>query len=249
MMKLRTWILLLVLAVSASSCINVIEEIFLKKDGSGQYVLKVDMSDLFNNPMFKSMMDESDGKSTTKGPFGQELGETSDTTLNVYTMLQNEGQTVDNPDFWKRVNTRIKTDEEAGEMYMNFTLDFEELNEIAYFFENLEQVLPSDGEGDMFGPGGIAPASLAYTLKKRTLTRVSTYEPAEENMDDEAEQMMKMFFAGATYKTIYHLPGKVKSADFADADVDKKTVTVTVPLTEIMEGDPKLDGSITFKKR
>ncbi len=250
MMKLRTWILLLVIAVSASSCINVIEEIFLKKDGSGQYVLKVDMSDLVNNPMLKSLMDEAEeGSGSTTGPFGQEFGENADSTVNVYTMLQEKGKTVDNPDFWKRVNTRFKSDEEAGEMFITFTLDFHELNEIAYFFENMDKVMPSDGDGDMFGPGGIAPASLAYTLKKRTLTRISTYEAADEAMDEETANMMKMFFAGATYKTIYHLPGKVKTADFAEAEVDKKKVTVTVPLIEIMGGDPNLDGSITFKKR
>lgn len=250
MRKLRTWILLLVIAVCASSCINVIEELFLNKNGSGQYVLKIDMSDILSNPMFKSLMEEGEeGSSSTTGPFGNELGENADTTINVYTMLQEEGKTIENPDFWKRVNSRVKSDEEAGEMFVTFTLDFNELNEIAYFFENMEKVMPSDGDGDMFGPGGIAPASLAYTLKKRTLTRNSTYEAADDTMDEETANMMKMFFAGATYKTIYHLPGRVKSADFTEAEVDKKKVTVTVPLVELMEGDPQLDGSIKFRRR
>jgi len=252
MMKLRTWILLLVIAVSTSSCINVIEELFLNKDGSGTYHLTIDMSDLISNPMFKSMMEQQDDSTSTSsgGLFGNEVDMmNADTSINFLAAAEKEGRTIDNPDFWKNVNINIKSDQEAGDMFTTIALDFKSLDDITYFYENLATVVPGDEGSDMFGPGGIAPRQLAFKLQNRTLSRTSSFTAPEQDMDDETEQMMKMFFAGATYKSIYHLPGKVKNADFAGADVDKKIVTVEVPLTEVMEGKAEIDGKITFKKR
>ncbi|MEZ4851841.1 MAG: hypothetical protein R3B93_25160 [Bacteroidia bacterium] len=73
--------------------------------------------------------------------------------------------------------------------------------------------------------------------------------------DDEemaqAMEMAKMFMGSASFKSIYHFPGKVKKVENDDARIsaDKKTTTLEVKLLDIMEGNASLGNKIYYKKK
>ena len=253
MKNLGTSLLLLAIFFSTSSCINIIEELFLKKDGSGTYALNIDLSGIIDNPMMQGTLEGQDSSSSTDNtnPLGGGLNLLSiDTSFNFLTTAQEKGKILDNPDFWEKVNLIVKSDIDAGEIMMTVQMDFNTLEDITYLYDNLAENFPLDDGAKMIDSGGIVPDKLVFALKKRTFSRVGRFAslPAEV-MNDEAQNMMKEVFAKSTYQTIYHLPGKVKSAKFPNAEVNDKKVTVTIPLIEVMKGKAQLNGSLSFKKR
>ena len=42
-----------------TSCFDIVEEVYLNKDGSGTYTTKIDASGLFSNPFMKSALEEA----------------------------------------------------------------------------------------------------------------------------------------------------------------------------------------------
>ena len=96
--------------------------------------------------------------------------------------------------------------------------------------------------------GGMMPSLGMFETKKKTLIRkpIDMSSLAEQLGGEESMAMMKMMMAGATYKTVYHLPKKVKRTDIKDAQVDGKTVTVTRNYLDIIEGKTNLDGMIKY---
>ena len=71
----------------------------------------------------------------------------------------------------------------------------------------------------------------------------------DNNLNDDELGMAKMFFSAASYKTVYHFPGKVKKATMSGAEIDGKTVTINNSFLDLMEGKAKMEGEIKFKKR
>lgn len=238
--------------VSASSCINIFEDIFLNKDGSGRYELRFDLSDMMNNPMLDGLMDEFSSDSTAQEETNMFGTTAEDTTVTLLSVAQESGKTIERPEFWEQVTMRTKMDEESGEYYLKFTVPFEELDDVSYFYGRFQDYMPEDGDNEMFGQGGVLPSALSFTLKRRELTRTTRFAGAGEelgSMDEEEKQMMSMFFTGATYETVYHLPGRVKKTDFPNAAVNGKEITVRTPLLDILEGHAEMDGSVKFRRR
>ncbi len=257
-----------------TGCINIVEEIFLKKNGSGKYTMQMDMSGLLEMAQMMSAMGGEDAEEGEGDPFA-ELGEKMDSTFYFKDADSDfKKQFADNPDILDRLNFNMKLDKDENEFLMNFNLNFKNMDDIEYFYNNMDKIMAilDDGEeegedmlGGMggggldglfsgMGSGGSDATQRPYDYKKCTLTRHDTSqedaESMEEELDEEELQMMKMMFGNANYTTIYHLPGKVKKMTNADAQLsdDKKTVTLEGSLIDYMEGKLKLDNTIKFGK-
>lgn len=245
-MRKFTFLALLLCTFTLTSCIETLEEIFVNKDGSGEYSLTVDMSGLFSNPMMKAMMEqaaEEEGLDST----GMDLGETD--TL----FMMGEGE-----DILSRTAMHMVMSDSMGKFFFNMTFPFEDLSEIDEFSKALaEQAAENEEEGEegaLAGSpmgGGMAAftGSGGLSLNKRTLKRAPAPPVDKEASTDEDMEMMKMFMGEATYTTIYHLPGEVKSTTFEGATVDGKVVTVEHSLIDVMEGNAKVEGEVVFKKK
>lgn len=239
-MKNLTYLLLLISSFALTGCIETLEEIFLNKDGSGEYSLTFDMSEMLSNPMMKSMIEEA-AKEGGADAVGLDFGET-DTLM---TMGDGSGGIMD------KVVMHLLMSDSAGKFMMNMTLPFDNVEEIAEFQETLAaeggEQAGSNPMGGM-GSGFMMPGGL-LKLKKRTLTRMPAPETENDMFSGEDGEFMKMFFAGAAYKTVYHLPGQVKSSTIEGAKIDGKTLTIETSLLDIIDNKAKLDGEIVFKKK
>jgi len=58
-----------------------------------------------------------------------------------------------------------------------------------------------------------------------------------------------LFVSAATYKRIYEFPGKVKNCSNSLGIVEGNTVTMEVPLMNVLQGKGNLDTTIKYKKR
>ena len=180
----------------------------------------------------------------------------------------------DNPGFVDKVNMRMNIQPDENIMQIDFNLDFENMDDIDYFFKNFDKIaaMMSDGEEgsseldmlDMGGMGADAPLggilggdgfTRYFDMTKRTLIRRDAsqeeiVDPTEEMSAEEA-QMMEMMFGESVYQMIYHMPGKVKKMTNKEATLsaDKKTVMLEGNLIDYMKGDFKVANIIKFGKK
>lgn len=247
-MNILKYLLAGLVLLNLSSCINMLEELSLNKDGSGTYSITFDMSGLFSDPMMKGMMEEM-LQSEEGLKLGKGLSEEMDTVIRFSDMPADARQKLDRPEFWEKVAMHIVMSETKKKMETKLSLEFSSAEDIAYFYKNLDK-LSLDEESGMTG-GGMSefmPAAGLFKVAKRKLQRLPA--PKVKNMVNEEEMaMVKMFFATATYKTVYHLPGKVKKTSIPGARVDGKMVTVSNSFLEVMDGKAVMDGEIKFGKK
>lgn len=236
-MKPSAVLLLLLCAFGLSSCIETLEEVFFNKDGSGVYSTTVDMSEFFNNPMMKGMLEEAMKEDSSAAPF--DMTET-DTLINM-------GQDAPEGSLLKRANMHLKMSDAEGEFKIKITFPFEKVDEIADFFEELNE----SGESMSGLPGGdMLTSGGRFEWSKRKLVRQAKPKGDEASpLEGEDGDFMKMFLADASHKTVYHFPGKVKSTDIQGATIDGKTLSVEHSLIDLMEGEADLAGSVKFKRR
>lgn len=140
-------------------------------------------------------------------------------------------------------------------MFFSFNLDFNKVEEISQFLSDLDKLQGSNPMGNSLGGGGLIPTADAntqiYKYKKCTLERLPDKKKPDQQLNEQDLAMAKMMFGTASYKTIYHFPGKVKkvSNDKARIGEDRKSVILEVPMSEVLEGKAEFANTIKFKKR
>ncbi|MCB0636135.1 MAG: hypothetical protein KDC54_05935 [Lewinella sp.] len=243
---MKRWIfgLVAILALSMTSCLEMMEEITLNRDGSGIYELKFDMSALFSDPFMAGMMAEA---MQEEGADEIEI----DSMINMASNLSSDA-TARERELANRIEARLQMSQSKELGLMSIKFPFEKVSEINEFQQVFSKMNEGDG-GGMSGlmGGGMTPNSSVFSLDGRTLTRSipDMDVDLEDVLDDETMAMMKMMFADASWSTTYHLPGRVRNCDIEGAEVDGKTVVVSLPFLELIEEQPNMGGSITFRRR
>jgi hypothetical protein len=240
LMRKLSYFVLLLSAFTLTGCIETLEEIFLNKDGSGEYRITFDMSEALSNPMMKAMIEgmaEEEGMAES----GFDLGQT-DTLIS---MANGKEGLLD------KAVMHMVTSDSTGEFFINMTFPFEDVSDIEKFFEELSsEGGDATAAGPLGGGSGLFAPSGALSLKKRTLSRAAPESDNEMSsmLEGEEGEFMKMFLSSATHKTVYHFPGSIKKTTIEGATVDGKTVTVENSLLDMLEGKAKQEGDIVFKK-
>lgn len=242
-------ILVLLLAVfSLQSCFDVIEKMTVNKNGSGIYELTYDLSSIMSNGMMKEMLKESLNGEGEDNPFAGSMVNGSiemDTLISIKDSPLASEMGADMPAVLDKVKMKMNMSESQGVFKTVMTLNFDQVSEIADFYKALEKTSENGGQGF----GGIMPMKGLFELNGKTLVRKPMdMNPIKKDMGDEDSMaMMRMMMAGATYTSIYEFPKKVKSTNIKDAEVGKKTVTVSRDFLEILDGKASMDGKIKFK--
>ena len=95
------------------------------------------MSSMFTDPMMKGMMEEmmkgEDGLNLKNG-----MSEEIDSTINFGDMPADMKQKMEKPDFWKKVNMHMVMSEQKNKMFIELKLDFDSMDDITYFYENMD---------------------------------------------------------------------------------------------------------------
>lgn len=233
-----------------TGCLEVLEDVYLNADGSGKYQITMDMSKLFSDPMLKSIIDEQAKK---------EAGADMDAPLEMdsimyfrdapeFNQLNAEDQSL-----IKDVAIKMNASESEEEMIIQMVFPFKTLDDFAKMgkvMEKLDINKEGGGAAGMMGNGMFGTQGAQFALNKRMLSRLPMPDASKLlGQDEDNLAMMKMFFEGASYTTVYHLPGKVKKTNIPNATVDGKMVTVENNFLDILEGKAKIAGDIKFKKK
>ncbi len=260
-MRTLSYALIVALAFLLTSCFDVLEEITLNKDGSGKYLVRMDMSELLSNPFMASALEEEmkkQGDSTAVENVDSTFRLTGGDNLASMDLTAEEERLLD------RVTMRMIMNKDEKQMVftMQYPFDnFEQFNRINDLWSRLQaeqdaakalgdSTSSQNPLGMLGGLDGLANSRSTYFLRKKTLGREvvkDDRDDEDEDLDAETMEMVKAFFEDVEFKTVYHLPGKVKKSTFKNADVDGKTLTVTYSFVDLMEGNSDIGGTVTFK--
>jgi len=166
-------ILIIALAIVSmttfTGCIDIIEEVFFNKDGSGKYTMRMDMSGMVG--MIKMMsqmgdiMPEEEGEGDTESEQGDDMASLMEEVVDSVMYLKDASADIrqqfdDNPGFVDKVNMRMNINADENIFQIDFNLDFDDMDDIDYFFNNFDEItsmMSNDEESselDMLGMGG-----------------------------------------------------------------------------------------------
>ena len=251
-MKKFIYFSLITCLLTLTSCINIIEELFINKDGSGKYQITIDMSEVMAGGGLRDMMKQFGGEDAENpdNPFSGDGPVEVDTVMYMKDAPDSIRTAFGNDALLEKITIHQLISESKEQMKTEFLINFEQISEVQEFLNKLETLQGNDSP--MPGGGGLLPSGNGklklFDLAKKRLTRFPSPKP-EQEMGDEEMGMMKMMLADATYKTIYYLPGKVKSTTMENAVIEGNKVTLEVPAIQAIEGKAKLEGQIKFKKK
>lgn len=231
-------VLLTTAMVTLTGCLDIVEDLLIREDGSGTYSLTMDFNRLMSDPFMREMMLSS---LVEEGTFSAEEME-MDTTMYFESMpVPPEGVYAN---IWKEANMYVRMSETDSKLMSRIIIPFKQISDIAYAMD----MLGADEEaGSMLSGGGVfSETGFDFRLDGNKLER-NRFRMSDEIMSEEEADFLKMFLADATFTTNYHFPGKVKSADIEGALVEGSEVTVTHSLLDLMEGSHSNGGSIQFR--
>lgn len=252
-MKKYVQLLLLLPLLSLTGCINILEEVWVNKDGTGKYSMSIDMSKLMEDGAIGSLLQMVGGKQDSASEKSLEQLKTveMDSTFRFSSLPEAQLKQFEKKEIIERSLLHVLMSASKEKMVMTFNLDFKNPDEISYLMQNISKLNTSNDNGmaSMLGQSGLLPASGAndkIEWQKKCLTRTVS-QSKDNQIDEQTLSMMKMMFMDAKYKTIYHMPGKVKKAGNPNAKIEGQDVSIEVPMMDKVEGKAVLGVDIRYK--
>lgn len=229
-----------------SSCLNIIEELQLKKNGSGKYMLTFDMSPMLEEEFTKNMLQQMLEEQSARNGLPLSSMEI-DTILYFKDRTEKEKAWLDNPEFWDGVLLHVNMSDRKKILTAKMEFEFETVEDISYFYDHLDEISASIDNSKKTREA-LAPSQVAFELNKRTLKRLPGKEMATIFAGEELE-FAKTFFAKASYKMIYTLPGKIKKTSLLGAKIKGNSLQVKHSMLDVLDEKVYLNGDIKFKSK
>lgn len=220
--------LLTVAALTFTACLDIVEEITLKADGSGQYAMSMDMSQMMQMMMMympdsvKENMDEQ-------------------TMLDSLATMTNSQEMDSIADVLNAMDGISKAETHMEGFVMVFSYDF----------DNVDALNQAANQNSFTAQQGLKSAN--YSWKKGSFSRGFNKLDLDSGdaEADEAMAMAKMMMQDATFTSIYNFPGAVKKVSNSAAALSngKKTVTLERTFGEIFDDPGMMSNEIKFKSK
>ncbi len=229
--KKTTLGLLLLLAVTMTGCLNIFEEITVKKSGGGHYKMAVDMSQM------KQMMEMLKGMNTDSAATPDMGGmDQLDQMGTAFTALADVLKGV------RGLKNTVAINDTASFVF-GYEFDFDDI-------EALNRAVKKIAEQ---GEGGKSVPDALFSFKKGKFERIDASGGMVEEMKkamgagagDEGMEQAKMLFADMTATTTYHFPDqKVSKQSHASGKISGDGHSITIEVKPFADGaDLKKMGS------
>ncbi len=229
-------VIFLFLTVLLVSCVFT-EELHLKKNGSGSYAFKMDMSKMML--AMNEMASEND--SLQKAPekldsimyFKDILEEKKDSVAQLPEEEQELLKSLED------LKIHIKMDEEKSQMNMDFLFDFNNVNELKNMNDRVQKAQAMSDKKQQNNSFG-SNTDVTYAFEGNTFKRIVTAKeltPEEQQAFDQNVKQASSMFEETMYRLVYHFDTKIKSVSIEGAKLsdDKKTLTIEMPMDSIMK--------------
>ncbi|GGI55702.1 hypothetical protein [Winogradskyella haliclonae] len=250
-----------------TSC-NVTETVVFTEDGSGEFLVSYDMTEMMAK--MKETMGGDTDVSEEKKP-----GEVMDTTMVFADIMEIYKDSVAAlpeeqrlaMEYVKDMYMTMHMDENSGEMNMGIGMKFNSINDLKDIqakIKKAQSLNSQSGQVDMMKsqtPLGALSGSddnVDYSYSDTMFSRVTTIaEKTEEELEelnalfkgeDETDKEFLDYFEASYYTVKLVFPKRVKSADIEGAVIseDRKTVTYKTSWMNYIKNPKSLDVAVTF---
>ncbi len=241
-MKTKTLFLFIGVVLLLTSCMFT-EEIYINKNGSGNYAFKIDMSE-----MLTSMEGETTKDSLKKSKaldtiifFKDIIIENKDSIAK----LSKEDQQLINE--LQDLKLHMLVNEEKKQMLLDFNLDFKNLDELKNIQKKINKAQALNDKKNNPQKDMTFNADVTYTLDKKMFSRnvkLKNLSTEEFEKHTKSTSMLE-----GTYQLIYHFEKDIKSVSykFAQISADKKTMTIEVDMDTLIKNPKLLDFQVRLK--
>lgn len=256
-MKRLSLIIILGISLMSTSCIHIIEELFLAKNGSGRYEVTVDMSGIMVDGGLRNLGQMLNGMGGEEGGSMPDINLDEMGPIEMDSMIYFKNAPAEFADMledkkaFENASVRIKMSKAEEKAFFTLAVDFEDIKEIESLFKQLNSLAEDNPMASgMMGGENPFQRTKYFNASKKTIERLPTPGLSKELLENEQMAMLKMFLTAGTYKMIYHLPGKVKTVSDSRAIINGKDVELSYPLMDWLGGEVKETGhTIKFKRR
>ncbi len=218
------------LLICVPGCLDIEEEIFFNKDGSGTYVHSLDMSGLTD--MLVMMLPDSVLDNMEGDPH-----EIMDSVFQSQEMLGSLAGMSEQLGLQDGISS-VSSDIDRGVLTVRF--DFATV-------EQLNQALVYVAEQSQLGQ--LTPM---FEWKRRRLIRSVPEELPQQQSELAAQtEMLQTMMGDGTYTTRYHFPGKVKSSTHPETSIGggSNTVEIAFDLGDMLEDPSIANQDIRFRRK
>ena len=249
--------LLVIASVFLLTSCNFTEEITFNPDGSGEFIMNYDMSEVMKMMEQMGGGKKDDGKEKMKMDsvmyFKDMLVEKADS---IATLPLEEQKKLKN---LEDIVIKMKMDEETGLFDIGFGSTFTNLKELPEALAKIEEAKKMNSENNAqmgkMGESAVAKASedvfeyvdFTYDGKIFSRTIKEGYKQSKEDLETlnaEISQMgdSKEMFEAMSYTLVYNFPKNVKSVTNKNAVIsdDKKTVTLKMNFIEMIKSPEQM---------
>ncbi len=221
------------LSLFLTGCLNITEEIFLEKNGSGRYVSTLDMSKM------KEMLDMVKA-------FAPDSSGSNDMDLSKLDSVSDMlGDFSGIPGI-----TNIKKEKKDENTYI-VSFDFRDITALneAMKRKNKKDSVQATGDFFSFTPGQLTCNDTSLSGINDAMKGLSGDQASNDSVAM-AMTMMKGMMGDMKYTSIYHFPGKVTSYSnkLATLSEDGKTLTLVLNLFDESQQNKTLQNKIQYKK-
>ncbi len=241
---MKKLILLILPLIFLTSC-QITEEVYFRKNGSGTYNMKINMSGMTG--MFKDVV-KKDSLHKDKAP------KKYDTLIVFADVYQKNKDSIEKlpkekQEFFeslKDAKMRMHLDEAKDEMYITYEIPFSDIDELANVDQKLQQFNALNKNGSKGMDNMIPGYKVSYEFDQRHFRRkVTKLKDSTQNKASDKEQFLKM----VQYKMIYHFPYKIDEVSYKNAllGADGKSVHIIMPLDSLLKNKDLLNFKVTFR--
>lgn len=220
--------LVLLTAFLLNGCINITEEVFLEKNGSGKYAMTMDLEKAVEMmDMLKSFAPDSLADATKDGNILDSVKE----NFNVFDSIPGI--------------TNVKKEQKGNVFTVSF--DFKDIATLNEAMRRRNKKTETQKDLYTFAPGSFSFQDTTAFGMNDAMKELDGAGGSDSTAA--AMEMFKSMIGDMNYTTIYHLPGKVSSFSNKEAklDPDGKTLRLTVNLLERSK-QMTLENNIRFQK-
>jgi hypothetical protein len=230
-----------------TSCIDILEEFFINKDGSGKYLVTYDLSAVLE-PEFQNMLgglsEMSGDESTSDINFNDLNSVELDSTSSMTEMGSTLNVSEQEADLLSRSFMHMEISGSSKVFKIAMEVNFNDASEIEQFFTLFEKAQAEDGQAL---PLSQFSTPTRISIKKNTLVRTSDAAEATDSEVENSMAMMGMFFAEAVYTSKYYFPKKIKKTTMEGASIDGNVLSIENNFLDVMLSKADLSGEIKFK--
>lgn len=268
-MKKITLLFACLMVLFLTSC-NFTEEITFNEDGSGEFIMNYDMSQVMESLKEMGMGDNTKKEGDTKKEkkaidsvfyFKDMLAEKADSIAKLSPEKQEEIKAM------KDVVIKIKMNEDEDLFNFGFGSTFKSLETLPQALKNIEKAKKlsnkENAQASKMSESAFAKSSenmlekVGFTYDGKTFKRFfkeEINEPSQEEIDalnNEMNEMgsMKSVFEEMSYTLVYNFPKQIKSVSNKNAKIsnNKKTVSLKMNFMEMIKSPKETNLTVTLQ--